>query len=159
METAGVNQQGFDALTGQVSQITAGPGDTTGKLQSICRLLKDSVPYYNWVGFYLVDKIHPQELVLGPFVGLPTEHTRIPFGKGICGQAAQRKEVFIAQDVAAETNYIACSTKVRSEMVVPVFKADQLVGELDIDSNTISAFSDRNREFLETVCRIVGPLF
>lgn len=84
---------------------------------------------------------------------------RIHFGEGICGQAAERKETFIVQDVSKETNYLSCSLKVKSEMVVPIFKNGKVVGELDIDSHTLSPFTSDDREFLENVCSIVSSLF
>jgi len=100
-------------------------------------LLVENVPHYDWVGFYLVDKAK-KELVLGPFVGEPTEHVRIPFGRGICGQAAERRTTFVVQDVSKEGNYLACSPKVKSEIVIPLFKGGEIIGELDIDSHTLS---------------------
>ena len=91
------------------------------KLQEICKLLKDNISYYNWVGFYLVDNSN-NELILGPYEGEPTEHTKIKFGQGICGQAADKEETFIVQDVSKETNYLSCNINVKSEIVVPIFK-------------------------------------
>jgi L-methionine (R)-S-oxide reductase len=115
------------------------------------------VPYYDWVGFYCVDS-SKNELVLGPFVGEPTEHVCIPFGKGLCGQAAERKETVIVQDVTKEPNYLACSPHVKSEIVVPVIKTGRLVGVLDIDSHTRSAFTAEDKRFLEPVCALVAKL-
>lgn len=150
--------QMFIFLLDAVREIVEEPTDTNEKLLAICKLLKNNVPHYNWVGFYLVDP-SIKELALGPFVGEPTEHTRIPFGKGICGQAADRKATYIVQDVSKETNYLSCSPKVRSEIVVPIFKNGEIVGELDIDSHTISPFTEEDKKFLEDVCEIVSMLF
>ncbi len=125
----------------------------------MCKLLADNVSYYDWVGFYFVDKEKPNELVLGPFVGEPTEHVRIPFGKGICGQAASRKETFIVQDVAKESNYLSCSSKVKSEIVIPIFKNGELVGELDIDSHVASPFTSGDRIFLSKMVEMTSGLF
>ena len=127
-------------------------------LQKLCELLKCNIPHYDWVGFYLADE-SKKELTLGPFSGEPTEHTNIPFGKGICGQAADKKETFVIQDVTKETNYLSCSPDVKSEIVVPIFKNDKVIGELDIDSHTISPFTDEDRKFLEQVCNTVAQLF
>ncbi len=129
------------------------------KLKAVCRLLRDNVSYYNWVGFYIVDKEKPDELVLGPFVGEPTEHVRIPFGIGICGQAASLKKTFIVQDVSKENNYLACSSKVKSEIVVPVFNEDQIVGELDIDSHVVSPFTEADENLLSRVAKMASLLF
>ncbi len=148
----------FNFLLQKINNIVKLPVDSREKLLKICELLKDSVPYYNWVGFYSADN-DKKELYLGPFVGEPTEHTRIPFGRGICGQAVARKETFVVQDVSKETNYLSCSVKVKSEIVVPVFKDGTVVAEIDIDSHTISPFTKEDQEFLELIAEIVKDLF
>ncbi len=148
----------FHLLLNRVREIVDGPSDRNEKLKTICQSLRDGVAYYDWVGFYIVDA-SKRDLVLGPFAGEPTEHVRIPFGKGICGQAAERKETFIVQDVSKETNYLSCSPRVQSEIVVPIFKNGEILGELDIDSHTLSPFTPEDREFLEDVCQMVSELF
>ena len=110
-----------------------------------CDMLRDSVDCYDWVGFYMVDPAEPGQLVLGPYSGEPTEHERIAFGCGVCGRAAQRLEVFLVDDVRSEEDYLSCSPSVMSEIVVPVFHEGALVGELDIDSHELSAFSGDDR--------------
>ena len=127
------------------------------RLTAICQLLVSRVEHYDWVGFYLVVE---EELVLGPFVGAPTEHTHISFGEGICGQAAVSEEVFLVQDVTQTANYLACSPRVKSEIVMPLYNhAQLLVGELDIDSHRLAPFTEQDQEFLAEVCQIVSPLF
>jgi L-methionine (R)-S-oxide reductase len=148
----------FHALLNQAKAIVDGPLERNEKLQAVCELLHDAVDYYNWVGFYLVDA-PKAELVLGPFVGEPTEHVRIPFGRGICGQAAERKETFTVQDVSKESNYLSCSSRVQSEIVVPILKDGQVVGELDIDSHVLSPFGQEDVELLEGICSVVSKLF
>ena len=148
----------FNFLLDRVREIVQEPSDTNGKLLAICKLLMNNVPHYDWVGIYFADR-SKRELVLGPFVGDPTEHVRIPFGKGICGQTAERKATFIVQDISKETNYLSCSPKVQSEIVVPILKNGEIVGELDIDSHTLSPFKEEDRKFLENVCEIVSKLF
>lgn len=111
------------------------------------------------MGFYLVDPQAERELILGPYVGAPTEHTRIAFGQGICGQAAETEMTFIVPDVALESNYLSCSPMVRSEIVIPILYQDRVVGELDIDSHTLAPFTDEDRAFLEQVCQRVAGLF
>lgn len=145
-------------LRGRVGDIVDGPFDRDEKLKAICGLLRDGVPYYDWVGFYFVDE-SKRALVLGPFAGEPTEHVRIPFGRGICGQAAKRKETFVVQDVSKETNYLSCSPSVQSEIVLPIFRGGEVVGELDIDSHALSPFTQEDRAFLEDVCQMVSELF
>lgn len=148
----------FHSLLGEVQTILDSALGKNEKLQAICQLLSDAVPYYDWVGFYLVDA-PKSELVLGPFVGEPTEHVRIAFGQGICGQAADRKETFTVQDVSKETNYLSCSPNVRSEIVVPILKDGETVGELDIDSHQLSPFEPQDVELLEGICEMVSRLF
>lgn len=129
------------------------------KLQTICQLLSDEVEVFDWVGFYIADPEADRELVLGPFVGEPTEHTRIPFGKGICGQAAETNETFVVQDVSREDNYLACSVEVKAEIVVPIRKNGKFVAELDIDSHTKDSITEDHRAMLEEICDIVATLF
>lgn len=129
------------------------------KLQDICQLLADEIDVFDWVGFYLVDPEAERELVLGPYVGEATDHTRIPFGTGICGQAAETNETFVVQDVSREDNYLACSIEVEAEIVVPVKKDGEFVGELDIDSHTRNSMTDEHRVLLEKICEIVSDLF
>ncbi len=126
-------------------------------LRETCDLLEREVAHYDWVGFYLADPAEPM-LVLGPYRGDATDHVRIPFGTGICGQAAERRETFLVQDVSAESNYLSCSVRVRSEIVVPVLGSrGEVLGEIDIDSHRVSPFTDADRLFLEEVARICAP--
>lgn len=129
------------------------------KLQKICELLRDEVEVFDWVGFYLVDPKADRELVLGPYVGEETDHTRIPFGKGICGQAAETNQTFVVQDVSKEDNYLACSVHVKAEIVVPVKKDGKFVAELDIDSHTKDSMTDGHRRILEEICELITSLF
>lgn len=123
---------------------------TTDRMQAICDLLRDNVPYYDWVGFYFKNG-DKEELKLGPYSGEATDHTIIPFGKGICGQVAVSNENFVVPDVAAQDNYIACSITVKSEIVVPLFVNGENIGQIDIDSNTADPFSEEDERFLEYV--------
>ncbi|HAF07471.1 MAG: Uncharacterized protein XD76_0335 [candidate division TA06 bacterium 32_111] len=125
-------------------------------LRNVVNILKESFEHYDWVGFYLVKE---GKLVLSDFNGEPTVHTKINFGEGICGQAAEKKITFIVKDVSQEKNYLSCSPKVKSEIVVPIFKNGNIVGELDIDSHRINAFDDIDREHLERICRYLEKFF
>lgn len=120
-------------------------------LQMICDYLRQNAEGCDWVGYYLVDAKSPDQLVLGPYSGQPTEHTRIPFGKGVCGRAAVSCDTLIVDDVTTESDYLACSPEVRAEIVVPVKHEGVLVGELDVDSNTPGAFADGDAELLRWV--------
>ncbi len=128
------------------------------KLQEICELLAGGIEEFDWVGFYLVDPDSERELVLGPYVGEATEHTRIPFGKGICGQAADTHQTFVVEDVSKADNYLACSLDVKSEVVVPIMKNGTFVAELDIDSHTKSAITKNHQEMLEEICDIIAVI-
>ena len=128
------------------------------KLLQLCQLLKESVSYYNWVGFYFANQ-ETQMLHLGPYVGAETDHTVIPFGKGICGQVAVSNENFVVPDVAAQDNYIACSFTVKSEIVVPLFVKGENIGQIDIDSHVLNPFTEADERFLEFVNTEVAKLY
>ncbi len=140
----------FDTLQPQVNSILASNTSSDTKMQDICELLKANVPHYNWVGFYFKNG-DKKELKLGPYAGAPTDHTIIPFGKGICGQVAVSNENFVVPDVQAQDNYIACSIEVKSEIVVPLFVNGENIGQIDIDSNTPDPFTEEDERFLEFV--------
>lgn len=127
------------------------------RLQQICELLKGSVPHYDWVGFYFKNG-DKDELKLGPYAGAPTDHTIIPFGKGICGQVAVSNRNFVVPDVKAQDNYIACSITVKAEIVVPLFINGENIGQIDIDSNTSDPFTEEDERFLEFVNQQVGKI-
>jgi len=120
------------------------------RLQQVCELLKNTVPHYDWVGFYFKNG-DKDELKLGPYAGAPTDHTIIPFGKGICGQVAVSNQNFVVPDVKAQDNYIACSITVKAEIVVPLFINGENMGQIDIDSNTPDPFTKADERFLEFV--------
>lgn len=126
-------------------------------LQNICNELKQNISYYNWVGFYFKNG-NKNELKLTQFSGEPTEHTIIPFGKGICGQVAVSNENFIVQDVSEQDNYISCGFKVKSEIVIPIFVNGANIGQIDVDSHTINPFTKKDTELLEFVCEEVTKL-
>lgn len=130
---------------------------TTEKMQSICELLKENVPHYDWVGFYFRNG-EKEELKLGPYAGTPTDHTIIPFGKGICGQVAISNQNFVVPDVKAQDNYIACSMTVKAEIVVPLFLNGINIGQIDIDSNTPDPFTVEDERFLEYVNQEVSKI-
>jgi GAF domain-containing protein len=128
------------------------------KLIQICHLLKDNIDYYDWVGFYFRNG-EKEELILGPYVGEPTDHTVIPFGKGICGQVAVSNQNFVVPDVKAQDNYIACSISVKSEIVVPLFVNGENIGQIDIDSSVIDPFTVADERFLEFVNAEIAKLY
>lgn len=149
----------YDEVLNSVETILDRDVTRNEKLFAICEVLADSITTFDWVGFYFVDPDSPRELVLGPFVGEATDHTRIPFGKGICGQVAESHETFVSQDVSSEDNYISCSVNVQSEIVVPVMKNDEFVAQIDVDSNTKNSITSDQKEILEEICDLLSDEF
>jgi L-methionine (R)-S-oxide reductase len=148
----------FDLLKIEIKNIVDKINSREEKLFSICNLLHNEISYYNWVGFYFANH-ETKTLHLGPYVGAETDHTVIPFGKGICGQVAESNSNFVVPDVSAQENYIACSFTVKSEIVVPLFVNGINIGQIDIDSHVIDPFTDADERFLEFVTQEVAKLF
>ncbi len=128
---------------------------TTEILKSITEHLQKDTEKYTWVGFYHMNDTN-RTLHLGQYTGKETDHTIIPYGKGICGQVAVSGSTYIAEDVTEESNYIACSVDVRSEIVVPIYYNDRLVAQLDVDSRRVNAFDEDDRKMLEEICALIG---
>lgn len=148
----------FSDLKPQINKITTNTELTVDeRLLKVCELLEAHIEYYNWVGFYFRNG-DKHELKLGPYVGEPTDHTIIPFGKGICGQVAVSNQNFVVPDVKAQDNYIACSITVKAEIVVPIFVNAENIGQIDIDSNTADPFTEADERFLEYVCTQVAEI-
>lgn len=142
-----------EQLVGSTQGLAAGATDTRTLLAETVSLLQRARPHYTWVGVYLLEG---EELVLGPFVGKPTPHTRIPLNKGICGAAASSGKTLIVDDVQADPRYLACSLETRSEIVVPLARAGRVLGEIDIDSDTPAAFTEEDQRLLEAVAEILA---
>ncbi|WP_027138586.1 GAF domain-containing protein [Gaetbulibacter saemankumensis] len=148
----------LETLKPQIETIVENSQKTINeRLLNICELLEENISYYNWVGFYFRNG-DKEELKLGPYVGAPTDHTIIPFGKGICGQVAVSNQNFIVPDVSAQDNYIACSITVKAEIVIPIFVNGKNIGQIDIDSNTPDPFTKADEDFLEYVCEQVASI-
>ena len=145
-------------LRERVEEVLADAADEPDrKLERVCRTLADGLTTFDWVGIYRVDP-ERRELVLGPYVGQPTEHVRIPFGRGVCGQVAESRRTRVVDDVREEANYLSCSATVRSEIVVPIFRGPEMVAQLDVDSHTAAAFAEEERRFVEHVAARLGEL-
>ena len=127
-------------------------------MSEIVKLLQQRMLKYNWVGFYMLDSSpgQPPVLVLGPFQGAMTPHTRISLHQGICGAAASTGKTVVVDDVSKDTRYLACSHETKSEIVVPIFVRGKVVGELDIDSHFLAAFKEEDRELVEYCADLVG---
>ncbi len=148
----------YEVLLVEAKEILNSNNLLNSKLISICQLLEQKLEYYNWVGFYFADHEN-KTLHLGPYVGPETDHTVIPFGKGICGQVALSNKTFLVEDVMAQDNYIACSITVKSEIVVPLFVNDVNIGQIDIDSNTLNAFTAEDQAFLEALNQEIAKVY
>ncbi|MGE4513451.1 MAG: GAF domain-containing protein [Chryseobacterium sp.] len=145
-------------LKKRLSSILESPKhNTEEKLEKVCHLLDQEISYFNWTGFYFKNG-DKDELKLGPYVGAPTDHTIIPYGKGICGQVAVSNETFVVPDVNEESNYLSCSIDTKAEIVVPIFKDGKNIGQIDIDSHTVDPFTDEDKELLEWLCNEVAKI-
>src|SRR6476469_7538425 len=119
------------ALLARVRSAIAAAADAQAAMTDAVRLLKENLPHYTWAGIYLMEG---DELVLGPYLGKPSPHTRIPLGRGICGAAATERATIVVDDVNNDPRYLACSLETRSEIVVPIMRDQTVLGEIDIDS-------------------------
>lgn len=125
-------------------------------LDVVVATLQEENPKYHWIGIYILEG---DTLVLGPYRGRPTVHTRIPIGEGICGLAARIKKTVNVRDVRQDERYIACSLETRSEIVVPIMEHGIVYGEIDIDSDDVDAFDSQDEKILEQVAEALLPLF
>jgi GAF domain-containing protein len=127
--------------------------DARHAIEQTIRLLKDNLPDYTWVGVYLLEG---GELVLGPYLGKPSPHTHIPLGRGICGAAASEKATIVVDDVNSDPRYLACSLETKSEIVVPIMRDGEVLGEIDIDSDRPAAFGAQDRQLLEPIAALLA---
>jgi len=124
-----------------------------GAISAVVRILKTRIEDYSWVGIYLLEGA---ELVLGPYLGKPSPHTRIPLGRGICGAAAAERSTIVVDDVNSDPRYLACSLETQSEIVVPIMRGGDVLGEIDIDSDRRAAFGAADRQMLEAVAAMLS---
>lgn len=142
-------------LARELEQLAAGAPTVEHLMTAIVSRLAERLETYNWVGFYLLEP-GTRELVLGPFTGAPTPHTRIPLNQGICGAAASSGRTVVVDDVHSDPRYLACSLETKSEIVAPIFVRGEVVGELDIDSHFPAAFGPDDQQLVEHCARLVG---
>jgi L-methionine (R)-S-oxide reductase len=146
--------QTYDELLESIRSALDREPDGRRAMDAAVRLLEQGIAHYTWVGIYVLDG---NELVLGPFVGRPSPHTRIPLGRGICGAAAAEKTTIIVDDVNADPRYLACSADTRSEIVVPIMDGPEVLGEIDVDSDRRAAFTAADRQLLERAAALLAP--
>lgn len=140
----------YQELYQTIAAVTQGETDTIANMANTAALIHESFGFW-WTGFYIVKG---EELVLGPFQG-PVACTRIGFGKGVCGTAWKRRESIIVPDVEEFPGHIACSSLSRSEIVIPIFKDEDIIGVLDIDSKELSTFDETDRAWLEKISALL----
>jgi L-methionine (R)-S-oxide reductase len=147
----GTKEERYQALLPQIKALVEGEEDLIANLANICGALKEQFNWW-WIGFYLVKK---GELVLGPFQG-PVACTRIKKGRGVCGTAWQQAQTIIVPDVEQFPGHIACSSLSRSEIVVPVFKDNEVVAVLDADSEHLAHYDETDKQYLEEVVKWIN---
>jgi L-methionine (R)-S-oxide reductase len=149
------SQESVSLITELDKLASSAPG-AEALMNSIVKLLHGKLTRYNWVGFYMNDPSDPNMLVLGPFRGSMTPHTRIPLNQGICSAAASSGKTVVVDDVNSDPRYLACSLETKSEIVLPVFAKGKVVGELDIDSHFPAAFGPDDRNLCERAGALLG---
>src|SRR3954471_20211475 len=146
-------------LLQEIEAFAHSAANATDLMRNIVTRLAE-LPNYNWVGFYMIEPGRPGEpeqmLVLGPFIGVETPHQRIPLNRGICGAAAASGKTIVVDDVHSDPRYLACSIETKSEIVVPVMRGRDVLGEIDIDSDQPAAFGARDRALLEPVAALLA---
>lgn len=141
-------EERYEQLLPQIKALIAEETDIIANLSNICAVLKYNMPGFFWVGFYT---IKGNELVLGPYQG-PVACTRIQLSNGVCGAAATKKETIIVPDVDKFPGHIACSSLSKSEIVIPLFNGDDVIGVLDVDSDSLNMFDKTDKKYLEELC-------
>ena len=150
-------QERYSIVLNQAEALMKDENNLIANLSNIVSLLKYSFDYYLWVGFYLYDE-EKQNLVLGPFQ-CRIACTRIEIGKGVCGTAFKNRETLVINDVNKFPGHIFCDSSSKSEIVVPVFRNDKIVGVLDVDSAVYSSFDAVDRKYLNELSLIISRIF
>ena len=143
-------------LLNEIQDYAGSASSANALMERITKLLHEKMTRYNWTGFYLVDPADPGYLVVGPYAGSFTPNVRIPLSRGLCGAAATSGKVIIVQDVSADPRYLAGSSMVKSEIVVPIFVDKTLAAELDIESYFADTFTTPEQEFIESCASVVA---
>ena len=147
----------IEGVRNEIAALAEAAPTASDFMRGVCKLLHDRMLKYNWVGFYMLEPgAQPPVLVLEAFVGAMTPHTRIPLNQGICGAAASSGKTVVVDDVSKDPRYLACSLETKSEIVVPIFVAKRVVGELDIDSHFSAAFGPEDQELVQYCAEVVG---
>jgi L-methionine (R)-S-oxide reductase len=143
----------YDELARELDALLAGETDPIANAANAAAAIHHALPALNWTGFYF---LRADQLVLGPFQGRPA-CVRIPLGQGVCGTAAAERRSIVVPDVAAFPGHIACDTASRSELVLPLFRDDAVIGVLDLDSPELARFDESDRAGCELLARVIVP--
>jgi GAF domain-containing protein len=154
IKLTGTKKEIYEGLFPQIKGLVEGETDLIANLANICAALNESFGFF-WVGFYLVKE---NELVLGPFQG-PVACTRIRKGKGVCGTSWEKAEILVVDDVDKFPGHISCSSLSKSEIVVPIIKENEVIGVLDIDSNSLATFDEIDAKYLSSLCAWLSEKF
>lgn len=149
--SAGSKEEQYIALIPQIAALISGEKNLIANLANIAASLKQQFNFF-WVGFYLVED---QELVLGPFQG-PIACTRIKKGKGVCGSSWEKQQTIVVPDVEAFPGHIACSSLSKSEIVLPLFQANKIIGVLDVDSDQYNSFDNTDAKYLSEILSLLN---
>lgn len=144
----------YEELLPQIQAVISDENDIIANMGNVCAMLKEAFDWL-WIGFYRVDN-HAKQLVLGPFQG-PLACTRIPHGKGVCGEVWANGQTQVVDDVLKHPNHIACSSLSRSEIVLPLFEGDNVVAVLDIDADTPACFDAVDKTYLTQLATLLYP--
>ena len=143
----------YKLLYNQIKSLIQNENDTIANMSNVAAIIHETFKFW-WTGFY---RVINNELVLGPFQG-PVACTRIAYGKGVCGTSWKEAKTIVVEDVHQFPGHIACSSASKSEIVVPIFKDNQVVGVLDIDSENLATFDNIDKEWLERIIELAQPL-
>ena len=143
-------EEHYNSLLSQVKALCEGETDLIAKMANIAALLHHEFGFW-WTGFY---RVVNNELLLGPFQG-PIACVHIAYGRGVCGTAWKKRRTVVVPDVEEFPGHIACSSESRSEIVVPVFRSDNIIAVLDIDSRELFTFDDTDAHYLEQVVALL----
>ena len=144
-------QEDYKLLLSQAKAMVKDETDAVANMANVAALIQEAFHFW-WTGFY---RVIGEQLVLGPFQG-PVACTRIGFGKGVCGTSWKEKKTIVVEDVEQFPGHIACSSASRSEIVVPLFKGNEVIGVLDIDSEKLATFDETDKEWLEQIAEVVS---
>lgn len=147
----GNKKETYEAILPQIEALIEGEKDLIANMANVSAVLKEAF-HFLWVGFYLVKE---EQLVLGPFQG-PIACTRIQYGKGVCGTAWKQSEAIIVPDVDVFPGHIACSSRSRSEIVIPIIADNKVFAVLDIDSELLNRFDKEDHHYLSEICNLLS---